>query len=91
MRKTRLKEMYIVRYASDFRLFCRTKTTAEKTKIAIMQWLQERLKLEVLPDKTRVVNVKRKYSELLGFKLKVPPKAKSKLFNHISQTRKLKQ
>ncbi len=35
MRKTKLKEMYIVRYADDFRIFCRTKTVAEKTKIAI--------------------------------------------------------
>ena len=45
MRKTRLKEMYIVRYADDFRIFCRTKTTAELTKIAVTQKLQERLKL----------------------------------------------
>ena len=29
MSKTKLKEMYIVRYADDFRIFCRTKTTAE--------------------------------------------------------------
>ena len=43
MRKTGLKEMYIVRYADDFRIFCRTKTDAEKTKIAITQWLSERL------------------------------------------------
>ena len=47
MRKTNLKEMYIVRYADDFRSFCRTKTVAEWTKIAITQWLFERLKLEV--------------------------------------------
>ena len=40
MRKTNLKEMYIVRYADDFRIFCRTKTDAEKTKIAITQWLK---------------------------------------------------
>ena len=32
MRKTKLKEMYIVRYADDFRIFCRTKTVAEKPK-----------------------------------------------------------
>ena len=76
MRKTKLKEMYIVRYADDFRVFCRTKTAAEKTRIAVTQWLQERLKLEVSPDKTRVVNVKKKYSEFLGFKIKVRPKAK---------------
>ena len=76
MRKTKLKEMYIVRYADDFRIFCRTKTAAEKTKIAVTRWLQERLKLEVSPDKTRVVNVKKKYSEFLGFKIKVHPKGK---------------
>ena len=35
MRKTRLKEMYIVRYADDFRIFCRTKTEAERTKISV--------------------------------------------------------
>ena len=29
MRKTNLKEIYIVRYADDFRIFCRTKATAE--------------------------------------------------------------
>lgn len=74
MRKTKLKEMYIVRYADDFRIFCRTKTAAERTKNAITQWLSERLKLEVSQKKTRVVNVKRRYSEFLGFKIKVRPK-----------------
>ena len=39
MRKTKLKEMYIVRYADDFRIFCRTKTEAELTKIAVTQKL----------------------------------------------------
>lgn len=71
MRNTKLKEMYIIRYADDFRIFCRTKSQAEKTKIAVTQWLQERLKLEVSSEKTRVVNVKRQYSEFLGFKIKV--------------------
>jgi len=71
MRKTRLKEMFIIRYADDFRIFCRTKTDAEKTKTAVTQWLTERLKLDVSQEKTRVVNVKRRYSEFLGFKIKV--------------------
>lgn len=79
MRKTKLKEMYIVRYADDFRIFCRTKTTAERTKIAITQWLKERLKLEVSQEKTRVVNVKRRYSEFLGFKIKVHSKGSKKV------------
>ncbi len=32
MRKTALKEMYIIRYADDFRIFCRNRESAEKTK-----------------------------------------------------------
>ena len=85
MRKTKLKEMYMVRYADDFRIFCRTKTTAEKTKIAITQWLFERLKLEVSQEKTKVVNIKRRYSEFLGFKIKVHSKGgKQVVKSHIS-------
>ena len=85
MRKTKMKEMYIVRYADDFRIFCRTKTAAERTKIAVTQWLSERLKLEVSQEKTRVVNVKRRYSELLGFKIKVHSKGgKQVVKSHIS-------
>ena len=85
MRKTNLKEMYIVRYADDFRIFWRTKTTAEKTKIAITQWLKERLKLEVSQEKTRVVNVKHRYCEFLGFKIKVHSRGKKQVVkSHIS-------
>ena len=76
MKKTNLKEMFEVRYADDFRVFCRTKSTAEKVKIAITQWLSERLRLEISQEKTRVVNLKRHYSEFLGFKIKVKPKEK---------------
>ena len=60
--------------AYEFRIFFRTNTAAERTKIAITQWLKERLKLEVSQEKTRVVNVKRRYSEFLGFKIKVHSK-----------------
>lgn len=85
MKKTNLKEMRIIRYADDFRIFCRTKTGAEKAKIAITQWLLERLKLEISVEKTRVVNIKRKYSEFLGFKIKVQPKGrKQTVKSHIS-------
>ena len=75
MRKTSLKEMYIVRYADEFRIFCRTKTDAERAKVAVSQWLKERLKLDVIPEKTKVVNVRRHYSEFLGFKIKVRHKS----------------
>ena len=76
MRKTNLKEMYIVRYADDFRIFCKTKNEAKRIKIAVTQWLQERLKLEVSPEKTRIVNTRRKYTEFLGIKAKLRVKGK---------------
>lgn len=76
MRKTCLKEMHIVRYADDFRIYCHTKTEAEKVRFAVTQWLTEQLKLEVSTEKTRVINVKRQYSEFLGFKIKVQSKGK---------------
>lgn len=77
MKRTNLKEMFIVRYADDFRIFCRYRDTAERTKIAVTQWLRERLKLEISEEKTKVVNVKKRYSEFLGFKLKVHPKGRT--------------
>jgi len=75
MRKTNLKEIYIVRYADDFRIFCKTKNQAKRTMNAVTQWLRERLRLEVSPTKTRIVNIKHRYSEFLGFKMKVFRKA----------------
>lgn len=88
MKKTGLKEMFIVRYADDFRIFCRTKNAAERTKIAVTQWLAQRLRLEVSEEKTRIINVKRHYSDFLGFKIKVHPKAgKQVVTSHICDKR----
>ena len=77
MRKTNLKEIYIIRYADDFRIFCRTKNQAEKIKIAVINWLRERLKLEVSEEKTRIINARNKYVEFLGFKIKLREKKKN--------------
>lgn len=71
MRDTKLKEMFIVRYADDFRIFCRNREDAEKTMAAVTQWITQRLRLEVSPEKTRIVNVRKRYSEFLGFKIMV--------------------
>jgi len=78
MRATRLKEMHIVRYADDFRIFCANKDCAERTLIAVTKWLKERLRLEVSPEKTRVVNLNKCYSEFLGIKMRLTRK-KNKL------------
>ena len=71
---TNLKECYIVRYADDFKIFCRTYEEAQKTYIAVKQWLKERLKLEISPEKSKVLNLRKNYSEFLGFKLKAVKK-----------------
>jgi len=85
MKSTRLKEMYIIRYADDFRILCRNKADAQKTMIAVTKWLSERLKLEVSPEKTRIVNVKHRYSEFLGFKIKLRQRGKKlSVESHIS-------
>lgn len=91
MRNTKLKEMFIVRYADDFRIFCRNKCDAENTKIAVTQWLWERLKLEISPEKTRIVNVRHGYSDFLGIKMKVREKGEKHVVqSHISD-KSLKQ
>ena len=53
------KKMHIIRYADDFRIFCRTKEDAVRTKEAVTEWIEERLKLEVSPEKTRIVNTRK--------------------------------
>ncbi len=79
MRNTKLKEMYIVRYADDFRILCRTKEQADRTLIAVTRWLKERLRLDISLEKTRVVDVRRSYSEFLGFKIRLRKKGKKRV------------
>lgn len=71
MRKGNLKEVFIVRYADDFKLFCKDRDTANKMFIATKQWLEERLGLQISPEKSKIVNLKKRYSEFLGIKLKL--------------------
>ena len=77
-KKSKLKECYIVRYADDFKIFCRNKNHAKKLFIAIENWLYERLGLNISPEKSRIVNLRKQYSEFLGFKLKALKKSKKK-------------
>lgn len=76
LRRSRLKEIHAVRYADDFKIFCATHEEAVRVYKATEQWLKERLGLEISSEKSKVVNLKRQYSEFLGFKLKVRLKGK---------------
>ena len=77
LRKSNLKEMYIVRYADDFKIFCRNHDSAMKIFHAVKKWLSERLKLEISDEKSKVINVRKRYSDFLGFKIKAIPKRDS--------------
>ena len=70
LRRSNLKEMYLVRYADDFKIFCRKRSDAVKLFAATRDWLKERLGLDISPEKSRIVNLKRQYSDFLGFKLR---------------------
>lgn len=74
LRESNLKPVFIVRYADDFKLFCRNRKDAFCLYAATTQWLKERLKLDISPEKSKVVNLKRHYSEYLGFKMKAQRK-----------------
>ena len=83
---TKLKEVHIVRYADDFKLFCRKREDAEKVFIAVKLWLQDRLKLDISEEKSKIVNLKKHYSEFLGFEFKAVRKRKGYIVkSHMTQ------
>ena len=71
LRKTKLKEMHIVRYADDFKIFTTSSKSAWKIFHAVKAYLKNNLKLEVSPEKSKVTNLRRRYTEFVGFELKV--------------------
>lgn len=86
---TSLKEIYIVRYADDIRVACRTRSQAVRAKMAITMWLKERLRLDVSPEKTRIVNTKKHSASFLGFEFKLKMhKGKHVVTSHISSKAK---
>ncbi len=75
-RTTKLKEMYIVRYADDFKIFCRDYDTAKRTMCAVKLWLGENLHLQTSDEKSGITNLRKDYTIFLGVKFKVMPKGK---------------
>ena len=78
-----------VRYADDFKILCPNYYIAKKMLIKTKEWLHKRLKLEVSEEKTKIVNLKRNYSEFLGFKIKIKEtKGKTKIVSHMKDKAK---
>lgn len=89
--KTGLKEMYIVRYADDFKLFCRDYATAKKVMCATELWLAENLHLQTSDEKSGITNLRKNYTTFLGIKFKVVPKGSKWIIrSHIADKSKVK-
>ncbi len=69
LRKSKMKEMYIVRYADDFKILCKDYKSVQKIYIAVKQWLKERLELEISEEKSKITNIRKGKTEFLGFNL----------------------
>lgn len=82
---TNLKGGYIVRYADDFKIMCRTYDEAQRWYHATVDFLKTRLKLDISAEKSKVVNMHKNSSDYLGFKIKVVPKGKTR-YGYIAKT-----
>ncbi|MFC0475952.1 group II intron reverse transcriptase/maturase [Robertmurraya beringensis] len=89
LKKTRLKECFFVRYADDFKIMCSDYHTAKKIFFATKDFLQIRLGLEISPEKSKVINLKKQGSEFLGVKIKAVPKS-HKIVSQSKMTKKAK-
>ena len=87
--KKKIKGIKFVRYADDFKILCPTYSIARDMLDKTTIWLNKRLQLETSPDKTKIVNLKRNYSEFLGIKIKVKKVKKSyKVVSHVKDKAK---
>lgn len=79
LRSTNLKEGFIVRYADDFKILCRDWRSAQKWYHAARLYLKERLKLDISPEKSKVINLRKHSSEFLGFTIRATRKGKGRI------------
>ncbi|MEV2911441.1 group II intron reverse transcriptase/maturase, partial [Paenibacillus larvae] len=75
-RTTKLKEGFIVRYADDFKILTKDYHMAKKWFHGVKGYLKDRLKLDISPEKSKIVNLRKKKSEFLGFTIRAIPKSK---------------
>ena len=68
---TNLKEMHLVRFGEDFRIFCSKKDDAVKTLYALQDYISNRLKHTYDKENCKVINLKHNYCEFLGFEIKM--------------------
>jgi RNA-directed DNA polymerase len=70
LKKSNLKEMYIVRYADDFKIFANSHKSAIKIYHAVKGYLKNHLSLDISTEKSTITNLRKRTSDFLGFSLK---------------------
>ena len=90
-KRTHLKEGYIVRYADDFKIICRDWKTAEKWYHAVKLYLKERLKLDISPEKSKIINLRRNESAFLGFTIRANRKGKKRVAHTFVKAEKMQK
>lgn len=91
MKKSKLKQIFIIRYADDFKILCKTHNQARRIFIAVEKWLKERLGLDTSPEKSQIVDLRKKPSEFLGFEIRAKQKRKKLVaFTHVKKKGKTK-
>lgn len=85
-KNTKLKEMHIVRYADDFKIFTKDYKHAIKIFHAVQGYLSKHLKLDISKEKSKITNLRKRSSEFLGFEIKAVKKRKGFVANtHVSK------
>ncbi len=95
LRKGNLKEMYLIRYADDFKIQCKSYQDAVKIYHGVVKWLKERLGFEVSHEKSKITNLRKEYSEFLDIKVTTQPSKKDSktelvIKPHMTETSKAK-
>lgn len=91
LKTTNLKEMYIVRYADDFKVFTNNHQSSTKIFHSIKNYLKNNLKLDISKEKSQITNLRKRKSEFLGFLLKVVRKNNKYVANTFVMDKKKKK
>ena len=90
-KRTHLKEGYLVRYADDFKILCRDWKTAERWYHAVKLFLKERLKLDISPEKSKIINLRKHESSFLGFTIRANRKGKKRVAHTFVRAEKIQK
>lgn len=83
LKKSKLKECFLIRYADDAKILCRDYVTALKMFEATKDFLRTRLHLDISLEKSKIINLRKKASHFLGFTVKANKKGNK----HVAHSR----